>query len=134
MGEWGRRGAWERVRAGERAGRQRGRLAHKWAGGAGWSAGEQAPASPLSDSCVRAPMWAADDPQDAVVAKQYKSDKTQFDSTAKFWTETYAKPKDEDAAIKKLMEMGFEEAQCKKALAEAGGDENAALDKLLSSI
>ena len=31
-----------------------------------------------------------DDPQDAVVAKQYKGDYRQFCSTAKYWTETYA--------------------------------------------
>ena len=31
-----------------------------------------------------------DDPQDAVVAKQYKEDRPAFDAQAKYWTETYA--------------------------------------------
>ena len=31
-----------------------------------------------------------DDPQDAVVAKQYKEDPKAFALTAKYWTETYA--------------------------------------------
>lgn len=33
-----------------------------------------------------------DDPQDAVVAKMYKDDLATFNATAKFWTETYARP------------------------------------------
>merc|ERR1719181_2514 len=58
-----------------------------------------------------------DDPQDAVVAKQYKSDYQQFVATAKYWTETYAGEKGSEAeSIKKLMEMGFSEEQCKAAL------------------
>ena len=76
---------------------------------------------------------AADDPQDAVVAKQYKSDIAQFNSTAKYWTETYAAPKGSlDSSVKKLMEMGFTDEQCRKALEKCGGDENQALDALLS--
>ncbi len=34
--------------------------------------------------------WVADDPQDAVVAKQYKSNKAEFEATAKYWTDIYA--------------------------------------------
>merc|ERR1719217_1097717 len=33
-----------------------------------------------------------DDPQDAVVAKQYKDNHKEFEATAKYWTETYASP------------------------------------------
>jgi ubiquitin-protein ligase len=33
-----------------------------------------------------------DDPQDAVVAKQYISDRSTFDATAKYWSETFANP------------------------------------------
>jgi len=74
-----------------------------------------------------------DDPQDAVVAKQYKSDIKQFQATAKYWTETYAAPGgDVDKSVKKLMEMGFSEDQCKKALSQTENDENRALDWLLS--
>lgn len=77
----------------------------------------------------------ADDPQDAVVAKQYKNDIAQFNSTAKYWTETYANPKgDEATSIKKLGEMGFTEEQCRAALKANDGDENRALDALLSGV
>lgn len=31
-----------------------------------------------------------DDPQDGVVAKEFKTDRKKFESTAKFWTESYA--------------------------------------------
>jgi len=76
-----------------------------------------------------------DDPQDAVVAKQYKSDIAQFNSTAKYWTETYAIPKgDEDTSVKKLQEMGFTDEQCRAALKANDGDENRALDMLLSGL
>ena len=42
--------------------------------------------------------------------------------------------RDEGASIRKLMEMGFAEEQCKDALKQCGGDENRALDKLLGSM
>lgn len=75
-----------------------------------------------------------DDPQDAVVAKQYKSDYQTFCATAKYWTETYAcGASSEDAAVKKLMEMGFAESQCRAALRKHNLDENRALDYLLSN-
>merc|ERR1711865_1152721 len=49
-----------------------------------------------------------DDPQDAVVAKMYKGDRPTFDATAKFWTETYARPESgADAKVKMLTDMGF---------------------------
>jgi ubiquitin-conjugating enzyme (huntingtin interacting protein 2) len=35
------------------------------------------------------------DPQDAEVAKHYLSDRAGFESTAKYWTEVYAKPEGE---------------------------------------
>jgi ubiquitin-conjugating enzyme (huntingtin interacting protein 2) len=58
-----------------------------------------------------------DDPQDAVVASQYKSDIELFNKTAKYWTDTYANPKKmEDNNIKSLMEMGFSESDCRAAL------------------
>ena len=38
-----------------------------------------------------------DDPQDAVVAKQYKEHHDEFLQTAKFWTEVYAAPPEPDA-------------------------------------
>jgi len=86
-------------------------------------------------STLSTPSAFADDPQDAVVAKQYKSDIAQFNSTAKYWTETYAIPKgDEDTSVKKLQEMGFTDEQCRAALKANDGDENRALDMLLSGL
>jgi len=75
-----------------------------------------------------------DDPQDAVVASQYKKSLTEFNSTAKYWTETYASGASEDEAIKKLVEMGFEVEVCKAALRKFDGDENKALDSLLAGL
>jgi len=73
-----------------------------------------------------------DDPQDAVVAKMYKEKYSEYVSTAKFWTETYAQPaKTADASLKNLMDMGFDESACKAALAKCDGDENRALESLL---
>jgi ubiquitin-conjugating enzyme (huntingtin interacting protein 2) len=74
-----------------------------------------------------------DDPQDAEVAAMYKSDINTFNNTAKFWTESYAAPREmgADAAVGRLCEMGFGEAQAKEALEANGGNEEAALNALL---
>uniref|UniRef100_A0A7S2MF87 E2 ubiquitin-conjugating enzyme n=1 Tax=Haptolina brevifila TaxID=156173 RepID=A0A7S2MF87_9EUKA len=73
-----------------------------------------------------------DDPQDAVVAKQYKENQPEFQKTAKYWTDTYATGLKNDASkISSLMEMGFDEQQCKDALAKSNGDQNRALEILL---
>merc|ERR1712060_700902 len=74
-----------------------------------------------------------DDPQDAVVAKQYKEDVNQFKATAKYWTETYAAPDPQyEGKVNKLMEMGFDKERCEEALKRNGNDQNQALDWLLS--
>ncbi len=54
-----------------------------------------------------------DDPQDAVVAQQYKTDKALFNKTAKEWTTNYASPKIREEKIKRLEEMGFTTEKCK---------------------
>ncbi|KDO32440.1 hypothetical protein SPRG_02917 [Saprolegnia parasitica CBS 223.65] len=75
------------------------------------------------------------DPQDAEVAKMYINDKARFDSTAAFWTESYAMGKDsESEAVTRLCDMGFPKDLVKRALAETKGDENAAVEKLLTSM
>lgn len=71
------------------------------------------------------------DPQDAEVAKMYMNDRKKFDSTAKFWTETYAKESNKDDAISRVCEMGFDRASAKKALEKHGWDESAAVNELL---
>jgi len=50
-----------------------------------------------------------DDPQDAEVARMYKTDLNLFNFTAAQWTQNYAKVVTEDDKVKKLMEMGFTE-------------------------
>jgi len=77
-----------------------------------------------------------DDPQDAEVATMYKSDRTLFNQTAKFWTDTYAVVKEEgagaeDAAIQRVCGMGFDAASARAALEKHGWDENAAVNSLL---
>lgn len=72
------------------------------------------------------------DPQDAEVAKQYLSSRETFDGTARFWTESYAMQKNDVEKVNRLCTMGFPESVVKKALVDTNGDEEAALEKLLS--
>lgn len=51
-----------------------------------------------------------DDPQDAVVAQEYKSSIEKFKATAKLWTERYAKEGSMES-IQPLLDMGFSEEQ-----------------------
>lgn len=71
------------------------------------------------------------DPQDAEVAKMYKTDRKKFEETAKFWTDSYAKPTSKEDAISRVCEMGFDRAQAKKALEKNSWDESAAVNALL---
>lgn len=71
------------------------------------------------------------DPQDAEVAKMYISDRDNFNRTAKFWTESYAKESSKDEAISRVCEMGFDRASAKKALEKHSWDESAAVNDLL---
>lgn len=61
-----------------------------------------------------------DDPQDAVVAKQYKENKDMFNETAKYWTYVYAggphKNPSFDKKVKRLTDMGIEENRARAAL------------------
>eukprot|EP00965_Chrysotila_dentata_P048292 1601815-Pleurochrysis_carterae.AAC.1 len=50
----------------------------------------QCPAPGTEAIALLVPPPFADDPQDAVVAKQYKEDYKKYCATAKYWTETYA--------------------------------------------
>lgn len=77
-----------------------------------------------------------DDPQDAQVASQYKTAYETWTRTAKFWTESYAMPKTEStdsSKVEQLLAMGFDEVAAKRALAQAKGDVEAAMENLLSS-
>mmetsp|Transcript_20777 Transcript_20777/g.40786 ORF Transcript_20777/g.40786 Transcript_20777/m.40786 type:complete len:196 (+) Transcript_20777:250-837(+) len=72
------------------------------------------------------------DPQDAQVARQYLDDQETFQKTAQFWTSTYAKEASDDEKVNRICDMGFPEDQVRDALRATDGDEEAALEKLLS--
>ncbi|KAI8843330.1 ubiquitin-conjugating enzyme/RWD-like protein [Chytriomyces cf. hyalinus JEL632] len=83
---------------------------------------------------------AADNPQDAQVARHYLSDRKGFDDTAREWTRTYAgatvdpdaiDPSIDQAVLGRLMDMGFDKKQAAAALKKCGGDENRAIESLL---
>ena len=72
------------------------------------------------------------DPQDAVVAKQYMSDIKLFNETAKHWVEEYAKPeRNVQRKVKEIMEMGFTEQQAKEALEKNDEDVQKAINFLI---
>ncbi|EAR87660.4 ubiquitin-conjugating enzyme (macronuclear) [Tetrahymena thermophila SB210] len=72
-----------------------------------------------------------DDPQDAVVAGQYKSQRDQFLKQAKEWTQNYANTKSQDEKIKKFVDMGFDEKTSREVLMKYGWEEENALNHLL---
>lgn len=74
-----------------------------------------------------------DDPQDAVVAKEYLTNHPKFVETAKNWTDTYASQSKQNEKLRQILEMGFSEAAAKAALLTSGGDAQAALESLLGS-
>ena len=72
------------------------------------------------------------DPQDAVVAKQYMSDINLFNQTAKHWVEEYANPeRNVQKKIKEITEMGFTEEQAKEALEKNDEDVEKAINFLV---
>ncbi|XVF11460.1 hypothetical protein REPUB_Repub08aG0029500 [Reevesia pubescens] len=76
-----------------------------------------------------------DDPQDAVVAQQYLREYQTFVGTARYWTESFAKPSSfgVEEKVQRLVEMGFPDGLVRSTLEAVGGDENLALETLLSS-
>jgi ubiquitin-conjugating enzyme (huntingtin interacting protein 2) len=76
------------------------------------------------------------DPQDAVVARQYLSEPATWEQTARAWTRSYATREAASAAsgakVARLAEMGFPAAAAARALQDSGGDEQGALEALLS--
>ena len=85
---------------------------------------------------LRALLTAAepDDPQDAQVAKQYKSDYKEYVKTAKRWTETYAMKKAPDYSkqIEQLAAMGIPKDDALRALELTCGNVQEALESLFS--
>lgn len=77
-----------------------------------------------------------DDPQDAQVASHYLNDFDGFQQTAREWTKKYAKEDMQGVdplMVRKLMDMGFDQQQVVQALIASEGNEEAAIDVLLSS-
>ena len=74
------------------------------------------------------------DPQDAVVAKQYLTNIKLFNETAKHWVEEYANPqKNIQKKIKEIIDMGFTEAQARDALEKNDEDLEKAVNYLVSA-
>ncbi|KAL3284847.1 hypothetical protein HHI36_018986 [Cryptolaemus montrouzieri] len=77
-----------------------------------------------------------DDPQDAVVAKQYKENNEMFQITARHWTNVYAGGpninKDCDDKIRRLADMGIEEHQARVALSSYDWELERATEQLFS--
>lgn len=75
----------------------------------------------------------SDDPQDAMVAGQYKNNRQEFERTAREWTATYAKDLRtvQEEKVKRLCEMGFEEGMVRDVLENTAWDEQMALNTLL---
>ncbi len=75
-----------------------------------------------------------DDPQDAVVAKQYMTDIKLFNATAKHWVEEYANPERTlMKKVKELTDMGFTEQQAREALQKNSEDVEKAINFLVGS-
>ncbi|XP_071951415.1 ubiquitin-conjugating enzyme E2 K-like [Antedon mediterranea] len=76
-----------------------------------------------------------DDPQDAVVAKQYKENQTEFRKTARHWTAAYAGARnidhpELDTKITQLIGMGFNQENARTALSQCNWDMEKAIDHL----
>lgn len=61
----------------------------------------------------------------------YMNNRPEFERTAKFWTESFAKPTSKEDAIGRVCEMGFGREQARKALEDHKWDESAAVNALL---
>lgn len=77
-----------------------------------------------------------DDPQDAVVAKQFKENLEMFQLTARHWTNVYAggphKNPEFSEKIRRLLDMGVEEHQARVALSSFNWDLERATEQLFS--
>ncbi|KAK2184628.1 hypothetical protein NP493_258g06064 [Ridgeia piscesae] len=77
-----------------------------------------------------------DDPQDAVVANQYKESKDEFKNTARHWTYAYAgRPTasaEYDSKVEQLKNMGFDEHKARVALSTKHWIVEQAMEHILS--
>ncbi|KAL5011398.1 hypothetical protein ScPMuIL_009949 [Solemya velum] len=77
-----------------------------------------------------------DDPQDAVVAKQYKENPKIFQQTARHWTNIFAggplREKDLESKVTQLIGMGFDQNKARIALSTYNWNVEQATEYLLS--
>jgi len=77
-----------------------------------------------------------DDPQDAVVARQYKEANQVYRRTSRHWTSAYAggphREPQFDAAVQQVAQMGFREHESRSALSMHNWDVQRATDHLLN--
>jgi len=77
-----------------------------------------------------------DDPQDAVVARQYQDNFPIFRKTAQHWASCYAGSQhmhpEFDTMLRQLKDMGIEEGSARVALSSCGWDLQKATDQLFS--
>eukprot|EP00096_Caligus_rogercresseyi_P014090 TRINITY_DN6621_c0_g1_i1.p1 TRINITY_DN6621_c0_g1~~TRINITY_DN6621_c0_g1_i1.p1 ORF type:complete len:201 (-),score=63.90 TRINITY_DN6621_c0_g1_i1:411-1013(-) len=77
-----------------------------------------------------------DDPQDAVVAKQYSEKPETFLKTARHWASVFAGAQDSnsefDFMLRQLQEMGVDEAKARIALSSCSWDLHKATEQLFS--
>ncbi len=75
-----------------------------------------------------------DDPQDGVVAKQFKDKQDLFQQTAKYWATKYAGAKHSfpqfDEKVKQLVDKKYDEEKARVALSNSDWDIDAAIKKL----
>ncbi|OQV17504.1 Ubiquitin-conjugating enzyme E2 K [Hypsibius exemplaris] len=76
----------------------------------------------------------ADDPQDAIVAGQFKSQRSLFDQTARYWAHIHAGAPTSvavmDQKVAQMVQMGFRESDVQDNLSWNGWDVEKALEKL----
>lgn len=77
-----------------------------------------------------------DDPQDAVVARQYQDSFTTFKATAQHWASVYAgsnhKHPEFDTMLRQLQDMGVDEGAARVALSSCAWDMQKATDQLFN--
>lgn len=77
-----------------------------------------------------------DDPQDAVVATQYKENHEMFVKTARHWTNAYAggphRVPDYDSKVQRLRDMGIQEHEARAVLSKENWNLEKATENLFS--
>eukprot|EP00045_Choanoeca_perplexa_P000272 m.13615 g.13615 ORF g.13615 m.13615 type:complete len:209 (+) comp10189_c0_seq2:103-729(+) len=82
-----------------------------------------------------------DDPQDAVVAAQYKRDREEYNKTARYWARTYASAPskggademtEEEGKVQHIVDMGVTVERAREALSAVGWNVEQAVNRVFS--